>query len=96
MSKKRKCIECAQNMNWALPERVTSENVDYAKHCISIAKHTRVCGHTMKTKTIEHEQYCNHFRPKSNVDIQMDEWFKEDIERLEKMIQEFESKENIL
>ena len=38
MSKKHKCKLCAQSMQWAFPGRVTSDNYEYAKHCLNAIK----------------------------------------------------------
>lgn len=66
MAKKVKCIECINVMEWALPDEVIQENVDYAKRCLSISEKTFVCGQTMKTKNRSHEQYCKHFEKDEN------------------------------
>ena len=62
MSRKVKCKMCEKSMRWALPERVTENNYEYAKHCLRMVKNTLVCDRTMRTKYIEHEQYCKYFR----------------------------------
>lgn len=91
MSKKRKCRLCEQSMSWALPERVTDKNVEYAKHCLAVAKRSIVCGYTMKTKGIEHEQYCKYYIEKSEKEIKRDKQYDEKrIRELEQMIEEFE------
>lgn len=91
MSKKRKCKLCENSMGWALPVKVTDKNIDYAKHCLSTAKTTIVCGYTMKTKGTEHEQYCMHYKQKSNELAERDKKYDEfRIQELEQMIQEFE------
>lgn len=83
-------------MRWALPERVTRENIDYAKHCIALANRTLVCGCTMKTKRLNNEQYCKHFVQKSELDEKMDELYKnEEIENLKKMIIDYELNLNL-
>lgn len=90
MSKKRKCKLCENSMGWALPEQVTSDNYEYAKHCLRVAKTTILCGHTMKTKGIEHEQYCKYFCTKSDSMIKLDEFDKRRIQEFEDMIKEYE------
>lgn len=93
MSKKRKCKLCEQSMSWALPERVTDKNIDYTKHCLSIEKRSIVCGYTMKTKAIEHEQYCKHYKEKSAEENERDRQYDEArIRELEQMIEEYESR----
>ena len=86
MAKKRKCIECECSMHWALPRKVTEKNIDYAKYCLNWAKKTIVCDRTMKTKGVNHEQYCKHFVRK----IHEDTWYQKEIEKLEQMINEYE------
>ena len=87
MSRKVKCIECQNSMNWALPVRVTDKNIEYAKHCLFWARKTIVCDRTQKTKHIEREQYCKYFKKK----VIEDSWHQKEIERLERMINEYES-----
>ena len=90
MSKKKKCIDCKQSMRWALPDEVSNQNLDYARRRIFHAKHTLVCGHTMITKPLNNEQYCNHFIPKSELDIKANETYEKEVKKLEQMIIEFE------
>ena len=91
MSKKRKCKLCRESMGWSLPERITDKNIDYAKHCLAVAKRSIVCGYTMKTKTIEHEQYCKHYKEKSAEEIERDRQYDEArMRELEEMIEEYE------
>ena len=92
MSKKRKCKLCENSMGWALPEKVTSDNYEYAKYCLCVAKTTILCGHTMKTKGIEHEQYCKYFYPKSDSMIKLDEFDERKIQEFEDMIKEYEKR----
>ena len=91
MSKKAKCKMCEESMRWALPERVTENKYEYAKHCLRMAKNTLVCGHTMRTKSIEHEQYCKHFYKKDEcmIDYEMNVEPKR-IQKLEEMIKQYE------
>ena len=75
-----------------MPEQVDSKNLEYAKHCLSVAKKTLLCGHTMKTKPIEHEQYCKRFVPKSEEMLRFDSRTAlSEISRLEDMIKKCES-----
>ena len=87
MAKKRKCIECMHKSCWALPIKVTEENIDYAKHCLWVAKNTFVCDMTMKTKRTNNEQYCKYFEKKEYEET----WYQKEIENLERMINEYES-----
>ena len=87
MSKKRKCIDCKNRVNWALPVRVTEQNIDYARHCLRLAERTFVCGITMKTKRVEHEQYCKYFKEDSD---RCDDDRIEEIAKLRRMIEEYE------
>lgn len=88
MAKKVKCIECSEYMNWSLPVKVSKQNIDYAKHCLSVAKRSFVCGRTMKTKSINNEQYCKHF---CKSEYKNDYWYEKKVEKLEAMIKEFEA-----
>lgn len=87
MAKKVKCKTCINTMLWALPDEVTSKNIDYAKHCVSVAKRSFVCGHTMKTKHREHEQYCKNYEP---ADFDELTGYDARIAELEQKIAEFE------
>lgn len=88
MSKKVKCCECDCLMQWALPQKITKDNYEYAKSCLDYAKRTGECGITSKTKLKTHEQYCNYFEP---IVLRTDE--NERIKRLEEKIRKYE-KEN--
>lgn len=87
MSKKRKCANCDKRMDWALPVRVGEQNIDYARHCLRLAERTFVCGITMKTKRIEHEQYCKHYREDTE---RGGDCMVGEISRLRRMIMEYE------
>ena len=91
MGSKRKCKLCEQSMRWSLPERVTDKNYEYAKYCLNMAKNTLVCGWTMKTKSIEHEQYCKHYHPKDDIILDFETQDEPNrIKKLENMINEYE------
>lgn len=94
MSKKNKCIKCGCSMHWALPERVTNRNIEYAKQCLDIARKTVVCGETMRTKDVGHEQYCKKFKPKTDFDLRMDDIHQTEIAHLEEIINTYESQQN--
>ena len=87
MAKKVKCIDCAEYTNWSLPVKVNKENIDYAKHCLFIAKRTFVCGRTMKTKPLNNEQYCKHFCKSEH----KNDFNAKRIAELEAKIKEFEA-----
>lgn len=91
MAKKVKCIECLEYMNWSLPVKVNKESIDYAKHCLSVAKSSFVCGRTMKTKPINNEQYCKHFCKGEN----HNDWNSKRIKELEAKIKELEALEEM-
>ena len=86
MSKKVKCIECIEFMNWSLPLKVNADNLEYAKHCLWVAKRSFVCGYTMKTKKRDNEQYCKHFKKTLYSND-----FTKNIEELEAKIKEYEA-----
>lgn len=94
MSKKVKCCECASFLGWALPERVDKYNYECAKRIFKLASTTGVCGYTMKTKQMTHEQYCKRFE-KNKYSEQESELFKQEILNLKNMIAEYE-KENFV
>lgn len=87
MAKKVKCIECSEYMNWSLPIKVSKQNIEYAKHCLSVVKRSFVCGRTMKIKPLNNEQYCKHFCKGEN----HNDWNSKRIEELEAKIKEFEA-----
>lgn len=91
MGKKVKCKTCLNMMTWALPNEVTEKNIEYAKHCVAYAKKTFVCGHTMKTKHREHEQYCKNYEP---ADFDELTGYDARIAKLEQKIAEFERNGN--
>lgn len=91
MARKVKCKMCEKSMRWAIPERVTENNYEYAKHCLRMVKNTLVCGHTMRTKYIEHEQYCKYFHKKDERELDYDiKAEPKRIQKLEDMIKEYE------
>ena len=87
MSKKVKCCECDSFMRWALPERVDKDNYEYAKRVFKLASTTGVCGYSMKTKQIAHEQYCKRF--------EKNKYLEQEILNLKNAIAEYE-KENFV
>lgn len=90
MSKKVKCIECHNSIHWAFPDRVSRKNYEYAKHCLQTGKRSIVCGETMKTKSINHEQYCKKFSKKTEMDLEFDSLYQKEIEKSENMIKKYE------
>ena len=94
MAKKVKCMDCTNSMRWALPERVRENNLEYAKHCACVAKKSIVCGETMKTKGINHEQYCKKYREKEEWDRNSDTAYSEEIAELERKIEDYEHTSN--
>ena len=94
MSKKVKCCECASFLGWALPERVDKDNYEYAKRVFELASTTGVCGYSMKTKQMAHEQYCKRFEKNKYLE-QESEPFKQEILNLKNAIAEYE-KENFV
>lgn len=92
MSKKVKCVECHNSIHWAVPNEINEDNYEYAKYCIKIAKTSIVCGETMKTKSVNHEQYCKKFLKKTEIDLETDSYYQKEISELEKMIKEYEKK----
>jgi len=89
MAKKVKCMNCAKSIRWALPE-VWEKNLEYVKHCVAVAKRSIVCGETMKTKRINHEQYCKKYREKEECDRNYDNAYSKEITELERKIESYE------
>ena len=87
MAKKHKCIECENALNWAIPERVSENNLFYAKRCLDLANRSVCCDRTMKTKSKDHEQYCKYFEP---IKYDLRDFYAEELENLSKMIEECE------
>lgn len=94
MGKKVKCMDCANSMRWALPDRVGEKNLEYEKYCACVAKRSIVCGETMKTKGINHEQYCKKYREKEESDRNYDNAYSEEIVKLERRIEDYEHQSN--
>lgn len=95
MSKKLKCVECHNSIHWAVPNEVNEYNYEYAKYCIEIAKTSIVCDKTMKTKFVNHEQYCKKFLKKTEIDLKYDSYHQKKLLELEKMIKEYEESRGI-
>lgn len=95
MSKKVKCIDCHNSSHWVLPYRVSEQNYEYAKSCFQASKASIICGETMKTKSIKHEQYCKKFLKKTEIDLETDSYYQKEISELEKMIKEYEKRKGI-
>lgn len=58
MAKKVKCIECDNSMDWAIPN---AEIIKGNEHLQNTLKNYIVCGYTMKSKHIDHCQYCKNY-----------------------------------
>ncbi len=58
MSKKVKCLDCAECMRFAIPMKKYLEENTYL---VDRLKNSLVCGYTMKTKNVDNEQYCKHY-----------------------------------
>lgn len=63
MAKKVKCIECDNSMDWAIPNANTLRGSDFL---IDTLRNTIVCSYTMKTKSVDHCQYCKHYEHKED------------------------------
>lgn len=87
MAKKVKCKDCENACGWSIPERISAANIDYAKYCLFLVSKTIVCERTMKTKGVEHEQYCKYFK-KAEFDNCMTE---SQTNKLKKMIEDYET-----
>lgn len=77
-------------MGWSLPVNVNKKNYEYAKYCVNIAKATFVCGYTMKTKKIDHKQYCKHFVAESEFRAKIRLYTQKNIKDLEQKIADYE------
>lgn len=58
MAKKVKCVECDNSMDWSIPNDETLRDNSFLRDTL---KNTVVCGYTMKTKGVNHCQYCKHY-----------------------------------
>lgn len=58
MGKRVSCLNCENCMRFAVPNKKSLEESPYLLNQI---KKTLVCGYTMKTKTVNNEQYCKHY-----------------------------------
>lgn len=87
MSKRVKCKECANSGCWALPVKVSVSNYDYAKRCLHMARTTLVCNETMKTKSMDHEQYCKKYLKQDASDIAT---YIDELTKLEDKIRNYE------
>lgn len=47
-------------MDWTIPNADELKGDDFLVDCL---KNIIVCGYTMKTKNIDHCQYCKHYEP---------------------------------
>ena len=94
MAKKVKCINCTKQMRWALPKRVEKNNLEYANYCARVAKRSIVCGETMKTTGINHEQYCKKYREKGEHDRNYDNVYSKEIAELERKIEDYKHRTN--
>lgn len=63
MAKKVKCIECDNSMDWSIPDADDLKDNSFLKNTL---KNTIVCSYTMKTKTVNHCQYCKHYEHESD------------------------------
>lgn len=59
MSKKVKCLNCDNCMRFSIPCKSYLEENPFLTNQI---KKSLVCSHTMKTKNVNNEQYCKHFK----------------------------------
>lgn len=90
MGKKVKCRECFHSMNWCLPVNVNNNNYDYAKCVYNAAHKFIVCAKTEKTKNINNEQYCRHYKNKKETNNEVDSIYARELEELGRKIKEFE------
>lgn len=86
MAKKVKCIECENSMDWDIPRAEVLKDSDFT---IGTLTKTILCSETMKTKTVDHCQYCKHYEPISD-------WRRKCREMYEKELQEVLKKVEVL
>ena len=81
MAKKRKCIECLEAAPWSMPRKGELDNApEYEITRLKrLCTETIVCGRTLKTKNIDHEQYCKYFEKEEYCQINP-EWLRKEWE----------------
>jgi hypothetical protein len=79
MAKKVRCIECDNSMDWAIPKGEHLKD-SYTQRLL---KNTIVCGYTMKTKSIEHCQYCKHYEHEEGIFNRADrrKWYEDELQQ---------------
>lgn len=64
MSKKIKCCDCENLMEWEIPFAVNDDNYEYCLSSLLIAKNFQPCGVYGRGVRPEQERYCKYFEGK--------------------------------
>lgn len=93
MSKKIKCCDCENLMEWewAIPFAITDDNYEYCQSSLLIAKNFQPCGVFGRTVRPKQERYCRYFEAKKEKFSSM----QKDIENLEKLLAEYEKEKGL-
>lgn len=90
MSKKIKCCDCENLMEWEIPFAVNDDNYEYCLSSLLIAKNLHQCGVYGRAVRPKQERYCRYFEAKKEKFSSM----QKDIENLEKLIAEYEKQKS--
>lgn len=90
MSKKIKCCDCENLMEWEIPFAVNDDNYEYCLSSLLIAKNFQPCGVYGRGVRPKQERYCKYFEEKKEKFSSM----QKDIENLEKLIAEYEKQKS--
>lgn len=91
MSKKVKCVECSNVLFFGIQnEKINKDNYEDVKKCLEIVKRKMICDVTMREKSKDNEQYCEHFEKCNENDLKIKEFEKKKIEQLETKIKNYE------
>lgn len=88
MSKKVRCCDCENLMEWIVPGRVDDNNYEDCKEFLVMAKNIQQCSVYGKGKRPNKARHCKYFEPQK-----LKSTMQADIKNLEKLIAEYEKKE---
>ena len=91
MSKKVRCCDCENLMEWALPVAVNDDNYGYCLESLVMAKNIQPCGVYGRGMRPKQERQCKYFEEKKEKCSIM----QTEIEDLEKLIAEYEEKKGM-
>lgn len=91
MSKKIKCCDCENLMEWEIPFAVNDDNYEYCLSSLLIVKNLQQCGVYGRGMRPKQERYCKYFEAKKEKSSLM----QKDIENLEKLLAEYEKEKGL-